>query len=151
VTSTSHTGALGGLTGADAHCMARAQAASLPGTFKAWLSSSTASPSTRFVRHTGPYVLPTRVIVADNWTDLTDGTLDVPIDRDENNALVAARVWTYTEANGVAGVSGTNCSNWTAATNTNGWPGNTGYAINAWTNAGYDVCTLAFRLYCFEQ
>lgn len=150
VTSTASTGALGGLAGADATCMARAQAANFPGTFKAWLSTAAVSPSTSFARHTGPYVLPNGVVVADDWADLTDGTLDAPINIDETGAFVFARVWTNTQTTGAVG-SNTHCTNWTAATNTNAWPGGTSFSSGAWTNSGFDVCTLTMRLYCFEQ
>ena len=46
----------------------------------AWLSDSTASPSTRFTRSSVPYVLPDgTTVVANNWADLTHGTLQFPI------------------------------------------------------------------------
>ena len=47
ITSTSHSPNLGGLAGADAACMKRAQAANLPGTFVALLSSKTVDARTR--------------------------------------------------------------------------------------------------------
>jgi hypothetical protein len=40
-------GKLGGLAGADAECAARAQAGGLPGTYRAWLSSSAATAKSR--------------------------------------------------------------------------------------------------------
>ena len=50
VTSTLQQGNLGGLSGADALCTTRAQAANppLPGIYMAWLSDDTGSPSSRF-------------------------------------------------------------------------------------------------------
>ena len=41
-------GNIGGLTAADSICQTEADDAGLPGTYKAWLSDSTASPSSRF-------------------------------------------------------------------------------------------------------
>src|SRR5690606_18172610 len=76
-TSTLHTGSIGGVNGADNICNQRAQAAGLPGTYMAWVSTvSGGSPSTRFVKSTVPYFMVTGTKVADNWTDLTDGSLD---------------------------------------------------------------------------
>ena len=73
VTSTEYGGIIGGLTGADTICQQLAEASNLSGTYKAWLSDSTDSPSTRFVRSTGPYQLVDGTRIAANWTSLTDG------------------------------------------------------------------------------
>ncbi|MGZ3454239.1 MAG: hypothetical protein ACXVEF_31830, partial [Polyangiales bacterium] len=74
VTSTLYTGDLGGVAGADSKCQSAAAAASLAGTFKAWVSSATSSPSTTFVRTTGDYALPDGTVVAHGWSGLTSGT-----------------------------------------------------------------------------
>ena len=47
VTSQLYNGNMGGLAGADARCQGLADAVGLPGTYRAWLSSATESPSTR--------------------------------------------------------------------------------------------------------
>lgn len=83
VTSTVHDCALGGLTGADAICQARAQAANLPGTYKAWLADANGSPATRMTHHVGIYQLVTGAAIAQGWNDLTDGNLASKIDRTE--------------------------------------------------------------------
>jgi hypothetical protein len=83
VTSTVQSCALGGLTGADAICQARAQATSLPGTYKAWLADANGSPATRMVHHLGVYQLVTGAAIAQGWNDLTDGNLANKIDRTE--------------------------------------------------------------------
>src|SRR5215468_487958 len=59
VTSTVHDCAFGGLTAADAFCQARAQAAGLPGSYKAWLADANGSPATRMTHHAGNYQLVT--------------------------------------------------------------------------------------------
>ena len=76
-TSTLRNGALGGLNGADAICQERAGAGGLPGTYRAWLSDGTGSPSTRFRRSGQGYRLPdaAQTSIATDWTDLTDGKL----------------------------------------------------------------------------
>ena len=48
VTTWQGDGNIGGLAAADAICQTEAEEAELPGTYKAWLSDSGNSPSTRF-------------------------------------------------------------------------------------------------------
>src|SRR5690606_14620548 len=85
VTSTTYAGNIGGTGGANAECQKRAEAAGLPGLYRAWVSvSSSDQPGSTFVAG-GAYKLLDDTVVADNWTDLTDGSLDNPIDRDEFN------------------------------------------------------------------
>jgi hypothetical protein len=156
VTSTTHLGSLGGLTGADAICQQRALAASLPGTYKAWLSDSTQSPATRFVQSPGPYRRVDGVTIAANWADLTDGTLAAPITVAETGAVFDAlilRSWTHTLANGTAGgVLNVHCNNWT--TDSNGVSGDEGQVAatnDNWTDFGSGTCNNDFHLYCFQQ
>ncbi len=54
VTSTLYSGNLGGLSGADAKCLTAAQSVNLPGTWKAWLSSSTINAIDR-IAEVGPW------------------------------------------------------------------------------------------------
>src|SRR6187401_2282495 len=49
-------GLLGGLAGADMKCEARAAAAGLAGTYKAWLSDQTKSATARLTHSTGAYL-----------------------------------------------------------------------------------------------
>jgi hypothetical protein len=83
VTSTVHDCAFGGLTAADAFCQARAVAAGLLGSYKAWLADANGSPATRMTHHLGIYQLVTGAAVAQGWNDLTDGNLAGRIDRTE--------------------------------------------------------------------
>jgi hypothetical protein len=152
VSGTFYGGNLGGLTGADSICQSLAQAAGLPGTYKAWLSDSTASPSTRFVRSTGPYRLVGGNKVADNWTDLTNGSLDVPIIVTEMGAAVASgtAVWTHTQPNGAALASANHCGNWGTATG-DGDVGDLAASNATWTVDETLACNSEGRLYCFQQ
>jgi hypothetical protein len=156
LTSTVQSGNLGGLTGADAICQQRAQAARLPGVFKAWLSDAVQSPATRFVQSTGPYLRVDGVTVAANWAALTDGTLDAPITVAENGAVFnapAGRSWTHTLANGTAGgVLNASCNNWTSNNNANnGDEGQVTATSDNWTDFASGTCNNNFRLYCFQQ
>ena len=54
----------------------------------AWLSDSTASPSSRFTHSSVPYVLPDgTTVVANDWADLTGGTLQHLINMDEKKEI----------------------------------------------------------------
>ncbi len=78
VTSAQFNGNLGGLEGADAKCQAEADgpASIVPsGTYLAWLSDGTDSPDTRFTKSAHPYILLDGTKIAENYTDLTDGSI----------------------------------------------------------------------------
>ncbi|MCP4247869.1 MAG: hypothetical protein GY778_12545, partial [bacterium] len=106
-TSTTYTGALGSFAGAYAKCQERANAAGLSGTYKAWLSGRPdgfgGQNAADFLTHSAvPYKLVDGTKVADDWADLTDGSLDHAIDKDEFGNAVTGSVWTNTETNGQA-------------------------------------------------
>jgi hypothetical protein len=153
VSSTSSNANLGGATGADARCQNLAQAAGLGGMFRAWLSVSGSSPSTRFTKAVVPYRLLDGTVVADDWNDLTDGTLKHAIDRDEKNALVvAAEVWTGTRTNGTLEAEG--CLDFSTGDvfAPVASQGITDRAGTQWTAAYLQFCNRTSpRIYCFEQ
>jgi len=160
-TSTLHTGNLGGLMGADAICNMRAQAAGLPGTYMAWISTAQGSPATRFVQSTVPYFMVNQVKIADNWADLTDGTLDAALQVTElggaspagtNNCFVNVNnfrtAFTGTGQNGV--LSGGTCSDFTSNAGT-ATVGVTNSASFRWTNCQQLSCANTSGIYCFQQ
>jgi hypothetical protein len=149
--------AMGGLAGADARCQAAAFAAKLPGIFQAWLSDDTYSPSTRFITHSNvPYRLVDGTKVADDWTDLTDGSpLDASINRKaDGTAQTFVMAWTGTTPAGTP-IAGQNCSGWASASG----GGVAGVYMDPsfgplppWTDATTDTpCSGAHQLYCFQQ
>ena len=172
VTSQLFNGNLGGLTGADALCKMLAGQAAHPGTFKAWLSSTTQSASQRLTHSTGPYVLANGKQVASNWAGLTSGTLLNPIDVTEtggtppdspimcsNTPLPAA--WTATAANGtLATTQGATCMDWTTSGQSTGailgvanqtganWTDGCGNESSVGTSP---ICGSTASLYCIEQ
>jgi hypothetical protein len=145
-------GNLGGLAGADAICQTAANAVSLGGTFKAWLSDSTGSPSTRFVQGTGPYVRTDGVLIANDWADLTDGSIAAHITTNAAGGSASAAPWTGTGGSGTALSS--HCNNWTSAAG--GASGSNGQAtgpLMCWSYCGSSVAcsNTNLGLYCFEQ
>jgi hypothetical protein len=153
-----------GIAGADAKCQARAQAAGLTGTYKAWLSGGTldSSPSRRFANtdRTGPYVLPdaAATVVAADWADLTDGNLQAPIRASEFGETFAeqANTWTHTRVDGTPGGYGdVHCEEWTTSAFSMSPPsgdvGIGGSQSSTWTETSTLNCSRWGRLSCFEQ
>lgn len=151
LSSTTSNGALSGLSGADTRCQNLANAASLGGTFKAWLSDSTTSAASRMTQFSSYYVMLNGTRIANNWADLTDGTIANRITLTETGTTPGGVVWTNTSTSG--GISGTrHCTNWTIGTSAQtGFEGSTTYADYSWTADTYNNCNQLKRLYCFEQ
>ncbi|MBU0946679.1 MAG: hypothetical protein KJ804_11950 [Proteobacteria bacterium] len=158
VTSTTHSGNLGGLAGADTICQNLATSAGLPGTYMAWLSDRTDSPSTRFTKYNDRrYILTNGTTIADNWTDLTDGSINAPISINENQDTVQeSGVWTNTYADGTrySQWDPTNyydCGNWTVTGET-GARGYTGSTDTTWSRqTSVIACFTNYPIYCFQQ
>ncbi len=147
----------GGTSGADTECQTAATNAGLSGTYKAWIGGVFGDdPNNNFLQATVPYRLVDGTTVADDWTDLTDGTLDNGIDLDENGASVlAAPVWTQVNSSG--GRTGTGCPfgsstpwNW-VGTGKSGGRGLSGATDSTWTSNSTQTCEKLAHLYCFEQ
>jgi hypothetical protein len=157
VTSTLQNGNLGGLAGADAICAARATAASLPGTYVAWLSSASTNAATRlgsaqgFVRVDGkPF--------ANTMTDITTNKIFNPLRLDESGVDVTINqspsastvtVWTGTSKDGLAAAA--RCNDWLSAMDTvDGFTGRVSGGPASWTARSNGGCDSARHLYCFQ-
>jgi hypothetical protein len=170
VTSTTYNANLGGLKGADTKCQTVASAAQLDGTFKAWLSDSTTNASDRLTHATVPYVRVDGTHVAENWTDLTDGTLAAPmVITEQGQTDTTGRAWTGTDESG--GSEGEACEgtlhiDWTfggagSGDNILGVMGQTTATDCHWTRDApegcgspavtYSRCDTLGALYCIEQ
>jgi hypothetical protein len=157
VTSGVYDANLGGIGGADAKCQALVTAASLGGSWKAWISDASNSPSSRFTHATVGYRLLDGTLVASNWTALVGAattSLAHAIDLDETAQPFnggTSEVWTATNPDGTLNISA--CNNFNS--------GDAGAAIGAvghadavdftWTNAYLQYCNRSVHLYCFEQ
>jgi hypothetical protein len=148
-TSTLQLGTFGGLAGGDAICQARADAATLGGTWRAWLSTSTLDARDRIVGAQYRLVDGTTVI-ASSLNDLLDGTLTNNIDHDENGALAIPNVWTGTRGDGTAAAS--TCGDWTTETATGTYGENDlPTASMVWSEQSTSLCgSNSLRLYCIE-
>jgi hypothetical protein len=162
VTSTSSQGSMGGLSGADAICQARAN--TNPGlaaaTWKALLSSGTSLESDWAINRMGY-----------NWSELwtvnTDGT-------PRAKAMGALQVWdpninllvpiNYTEAGVISSAShvqtGTNSRGFATSDSCLGWLNSGSYAIDvgatsgmtsSWIGGGNSTCAWSRPIYCVEQ
>jgi hypothetical protein len=153
LTSTPHTANMGGVAGADQMCQNLASTAGLPGNYKAWLSSSSSSPATTFTRPSSPYILVNGTIIANGWSDLTDGSLRAPINWDERGNEVGYefghRIWTSTRTDGTANLENT-CGDWTSDAGN----GDVGLLVTfrAWTDDDrITQCSARIEHYCFQQ
>jgi hypothetical protein len=166
ITSGTYTGDLGGLAGADQKCAAEATAAGLDGEFKAWLSDSPQnSPSTRFSRSSAPYILPVGTVVANDWEDLVDGSIQNPIEQDAFGNTVRRFVWTGTNtdgsyASGFFFTADPNCEGWSSSVDTapNDFTSGAGLIGRTtfddpddWTADTVSSCRSSNSLYCFQQ
>jgi hypothetical protein len=156
VTSVSFNGNLGGLTGADEKCQAQADgpASVVPsGTYLAWLSDGFDSPDIRFTKSAHPYILPDGTKIAEDFTDLTDGSLLHSIDIDPTGEPVGLeQFWSGTNANGTTAAYTQTCDGWTAAANSRGMAGRTNVSSSLWSSIWANPrCSQTFRLVCFQQ
>lgn len=158
--------------GADAICQDLAESAGLSGTFLAWISDGSTSPSERFVQSEVPYVRTDGTEVASDWDDLTDDSLSASISVTEaGDAISSAVVWTSTNTDGTAvGSIYDACGDWatdySAYVDTGGSsPGNstpvgkssktdflwTGRRASGTGGTQSQACWDSARLYCFQQ
>ncbi len=149
VTSTTQIpGALGGLAGADAICRARAQAASLPGTFVAWLSTSTVNARDRLGSARG-WLRTDGLPIADTVADLAADRLLYPIALDEFGTNGGANYEPETGSTNGTVTSGETCGDY-ADVNGNGMIGIAQSGSLEWETFAATVCNVELPLFCFQ-
>jgi hypothetical protein len=163
VTSVSFNGNLGGLTGADDKCQAQAAgpASIVPsGTYLAWLSDGTDSPDTRFTKSAHPYILPNGTKIAEDFTDLTDGSILHTINIDPTGQPVGyQKFWTGTNSDGTTAQSFVTCEGWTWTADplkplyfSHAMIGSTAKKSTLWSLYAREKCSPhTYRLACFQQ
>jgi hypothetical protein len=154
-------GEIAGLDSADALCNILAAGGELGGDYVAWLSTAD-GPAAARLGEGGPWrtwdpelTLWTR-LVAQDLSDLTDGSLQSPMDRTEVGAAVDAgcQVWTGTVEDGspmASGLFAGDCDAWTSGEaghfSLSGLCTSTDASWTAWSPA---QCGKSYRLYCLE-
>jgi hypothetical protein len=153
VGATLATGGFTGLTGpdgADAACQAQAQAAGLPGTFKAWLSTSTVNAKDRFPGARG-WVRVDGLPFTDTITALTGtGQVFYPPALNANGTLVQTYVRTATQASGLA--TNDHCADMTSASapapQSGSGVGSSWGGSGEWTFWGGGACNFSNPIFC---
>jgi hypothetical protein len=154
--SWSQSGALAGLAGGDAICIAQATDANLPNaaSFKAWLSTTAVDAADR-ITSDGPWMRRDGVLIAQSKADLLDGTIFTSINRTATDQPYGpAYVWTGTADDGTKAAN--TCNDWTNGTSgANGAYGDNSSTTQPreWSGdaASYNYCDRGDRLYCFED
>lgn len=144
---------VGSLLGADNFCQAAGLGAGLPGTYKAWISDSSTTAAARLAHASVPYVLRDGTRVADDWTDLVDGTLSHAIDMTEAGDVQATPVEVWTASTAAGDYSGVSCADWTNATSSMPFGGvGVSDSTTQWAHVWDQFCDRpGLRLYCFQQ
>ena len=159
VTSEVYDGDLGGLGGADDKCQALADARSLGGDWRAWLSRDGLSVIGRLPMPGIPYRLlgadgaRTGPLVRDGFRAMIEiGSLRRGIDRDESGATISGEVRVWTGTGTGAHHNGPDCQEWNSnSSGSDGRIGNATKSGSGWTSDGSPNCSNELRLYCFEQ
>lgn len=167
----------GGTAQADAACQNMANGASLSGVYRAWLSTAADSVRNRFNQATIPYKLVDDTLIANDFTDLTDGTHANFINLTETGTPLPTstatchgpptcfQTFTGTNTDGTASTLDDQCLNWTtrvfqvAGGGLNTFVGGDSTPVNAgmtpgseWTvRASGFRCDFQARIYCFQQ
>jgi hypothetical protein len=170
VSSVLYDGNLGGLTGADNDCNSLANAAHLPGTYRAWLSDSMTSAAARLTHGTVPYVLVDHTVVANDWAGLTSGTLLHAIDLTETGgappygtlycSFGGISVWTNTVPSGAQPTGQPNglpvdCAEWMSTSSDRAFAGTASSTGPDWTAncsvSAVAICAETAAIYCIQQ
>ena len=161
VTSTTHTGDLGGLTGADAICQSLADSPSsiVPkGEYVALLSTDQVDGGTRPTPAGGPYISARGLPVAHSTPDLFNTENDHLVNFIGNDELGASYqslgvigVWTGTTGHGRYRLNMA-CLNWESDdSNDSGRIGNTVGTDDGWLDSVDEDCSELNRLYCVQR
>ena len=145
------------LSWADSSCQGRADSASLGWTYKAWLSSSTVSASSRLTHSSVPYVDIHGTIIANDWTDLTDWSIDNLLTYWADGQVLTERTYlTNTDVDGsiISTDLAYTCQDWTSQSSSYKYYYWRNDVTNwDWTNYSYSGqdCGWVVRLLCIEQ
>lgn len=131
-----------GVAAGDAICQARALAAGLAGTFKAWLHDGANAAGVRFTS-AGPWIRLDGMKLAETKTELSAALRTTPNLTELGSYRATTQVWT--------GESGATCGVWTMGTNAAMGTLGRAWSVTAWSNAVDFACSYTGRLYCLED
>ena len=158
VTRMSYESNLGGLAGADEKCQSEADdpiSVVSPGIYKAWLSDGINSPNTRFTKSSVPYVLSDGTKVAENYTDLTDGSIQHGINiSPEGKNVGQSLFWSGTNPDGTSAQEFVTCQGWTwsdPSIYAHAMVGITNKKSTLWSMHAREKCGKPYKLVCFQQ
>jgi hypothetical protein len=160
-------GGQSGLAAGDAICQAAADSASLPGTFRAWLSDDTSDAYCHIQNLDGKVDencgQPSRPTSAGPWVrtdgfpfggpilNIVNGIVYAPVRYDEKGVLAGpAPFFSGTTGSGTLGPYPPPCSNWTS--DSADWvnSGTTEGTTNSWTDSGSVHCYGNYALLCMQ-
>ncbi len=152
VSSVAVRGDAASVTALDAQCNQLAATAGIKRNFRAWVSEPASPIASRFQQSacTHKYYLVDGITkIADDFNDLTDGSLDSAWNKDEYGALYSGDVWTGSSDSGVA--TPQNCSAWQSGSSAvTGTKGSTA-VLAGWSDSGTASCDNDLRFLCIEQ
>ena len=122
------------------------------------VSDGTDSPDTRFTKSSHPYMLPDRTKIAEDFTDLTDGSILHTINIDPTGKPIGMKgYWTGTNSDGTTAKHLVTCDGWTAdpLANFYGMAGRTDRSSTLstlWSSRWSRLnCKRRHKLVCFQQ
>lgn len=150
ITSSTFSGAIGGLEAADMYCQSAATAAGLTGTFHAWISFGTNNAFDR-VSDSGPWYTTGNALAFASKADLRGTPQSELLDEVGGYPQTLAGAWTGSDAQGAA--TSENCEGWTNATAGATATTGTGFSDDAsWGGGNTSLpCTAKAPLICFQQ
>jgi len=152
VTSTTYSGAVGGLDAADQYCQSSASAAGLPGIYRAWLSDGTENAIDR-ITGDGPWYTTGGGVAFDSKLDLRGPPRSSLLSEHGGSSVDPGMsgAWTGTDADGLA--TGEDCEGWTNATADALATTGTAHAFDPWWGGGDSPlsCNAKAALICFQQ
>ena len=145
----------GGVATADAHCAAEAESAGLPGQYRAWLGDESTTAPSRITNSADGYARIDGVLIANDYADLTDGSLNAPINVSAHGeAIPDVQAWSNVHLGGGTYPGSAACQGWTSdSVSAYGWTGKADEATSEWTESQLLPCgpNRKAHFYCFER
>ncbi len=151
VTSTTLSGAIGGVAAADMYCQSAATAGGLHGTFRAWISDVSNNAYDR-MGDVGPwYTTGTNAVAFASKADLLGAPRSELLDEAGGTPQTLAGAWTGTDEQGA--VTNATCEGWTNATIDATATTGTGFSSDTAWGGGVAAlpCNAQAPLICFQQ